>query len=164
MRIIEYAVLEVDPIQITQDRIPDKVVRKKERERPEIEQLRTQPALARVSRGLRVDALKAYYKLNQFRASYCCGDQDQEQFLGWLEAIGPTNRGHMLHLRIYDEMFEGLEDYKLPEMDDETNMENFDNCFFEVGGELSAYGAEVGESFYDKAAFPERQVKFAKKI
>jgi len=40
--------------------------------------LRTQPALAKVNKDIRVDTLKLYYRCNEFESGYCSAEQDRE--------------------------------------------------------------------------------------
>lgn len=64
---------------------------------------RTQPALTRASKEIRVDAIKLYYTRNDFEAGYCVSKVGESKTLmEWLECIGAVNRGFLRVLKISD--------------------------------------------------------------
>lgn len=60
-----------------------------------------QPALTKVCRQIRADAIKMFYKYNDFRAHYCYA-VNRLVPIGWLERIGPENRSYLQRLHFYD--------------------------------------------------------------
>lgn len=66
---------------------------------------RAQPAITRVNRSIRADALKMYYRNNTFVAEYChwkTYDFDTT-FWMWTRAIGEENRRNVGELIVWDE-------------------------------------------------------------
>jgi len=71
-------------------------------------QLRSQPALTRTCRSIRVDALPLYYAGNRFRASYCSNlnsfdnQADCSVLAKWLSCIGERNQSFISELELFD--------------------------------------------------------------
>lgn len=60
-----------------------------------------QPALTRVCRSIRADALPMFYSKNLFQAGYCY-ECDVPKAVKWLEKIGATNRDLMKNFYFFD--------------------------------------------------------------
>ena len=61
-----------------------------------------QPALTKVCRSMRADALPMFYKHNAFRAGYCY-ECDTDIVVAWLRVIGKDNREMMKEFFFWDE-------------------------------------------------------------
>ncbi|EME41711.1 hypothetical protein DOTSEDRAFT_134645 [Dothistroma septosporum NZE10] len=60
-----------------------------------------QPAITRVCRSIRVDALPMWFKHNSFQSGYCW-ETNLAMTLDWLKIIGAENRKKMKHFYFYD--------------------------------------------------------------
>ncbi|KAK4495691.1 hypothetical protein PRZ48_012959 [Zasmidium cellare] len=60
-----------------------------------------QPALTRVCRSIRADALPIFYKHNLFQAGYCY-ETDTDMVVDWLKVIGEGNRNLMRGFYFWD--------------------------------------------------------------
>ena len=66
-----------------------------------VKQPPAQPALTRVCRSIRANALPIFYKANEFQAGYCY-ETDAETVRDWLQRIGRENREMMREFYFYD--------------------------------------------------------------
>lgn len=89
------------------------------------ERCSTQPALTRICRAIRVDALKFYYQNNDFTAGVCLHEHGKELQITWacLEQIGSTNMRLMRRLVISDHFADD---------DDIVDLQSEDSCLSEA--------------------------------
>ncbi|PPJ59357.1 hypothetical protein CBER1_05778 [Cercospora berteroae] len=60
-----------------------------------------QPALTRVCRSIRCDALPMFFRRNRFQAGYCY-ECDTDTVVSWLRVIGKQNREMLTHFFFWD--------------------------------------------------------------
>ena len=76
---------------------------------------RTQPAITRTCKEIRVDALKLYYTCNSFKASYCYDREELHTTIWWLRCIGAQNRGLLGSLEVFDQVAKADDDMCMEE-------------------------------------------------
>ena len=91
-----------------------------------------QPALTRVCRSIRADALPMWYKHNQFQSGYCY-ETDLDMTVDWLRIISAENRKLMKHFYFYDANYQ--HDDNCPK--DLTKLER-SKVFREFGGVMQS--------------------------
>ena len=137
LKIYEYTVTQNDSIKIT---LPDCPCKPKDKQlahdiwcAPLSVTQRTPPALTRTCKSIREDALKFYYKGNDFEAGYCLNKGQHDVLLEWLACIGAEARADMRTLMIYD-YFSRSESRRYPD----------DPCIVSFRQKLGAAGFRCG--------------------
>ncbi|USW55561.1 hypothetical protein Slin15195_G088800 [Septoria linicola] len=151
LRIIEFAVTEQAPIWMTygawllgKKGIDGAYDSEHEGEWRSEVATRKQPSITRVSRTIRVDAIKMYYENNFFEAGYCLADVDThegEVTIEWLAAIGLENRRRIRDLVVFD----------TGASLDEIVEEEYDTCLSDFTEKMDVLGfnAVIGEPLKD---------------
>ncbi|CZT15971.1 uncharacterized protein RCC_01811 [Ramularia collo-cygni] len=150
LHIIDLAVVQSEPIVIRIIYYPDnRSLTSSQRAYRALMTGENQPAISKTCRALRKDAIKAFYRLNEFQADHCT-HSDHEYwpvFRDWLDRIG-ANRRYLRNLRTRDWMSYNY-----------GPVGGSDGCLERCRSKLGAKGAVItkveGEDYTWMVCFPE---------